>query len=1013
MPFRAYLRSVLGHDAACRTRARQRQRTRLNLEHLENRLVPTAPTFTEFTSGVTGREPWDITSGPDGNLWFTVPGTDKIAQITTAGVITQFSAGGGGETFGITSGPDGNLWFANPDGDIGRSTPTGSITNFPITPHSTNDQAFEITAGPDGNLWFVGAQRGTNLASPTEIGTITPTGIVTLYLPAALPESNGEGDITAGPDGNMWFTVPGATLIGQITPSGTVTTFTNGLSAKAEPLSITAGPDGNLWFTEAASKIGRITPAGVITEFTLPTGSAPVAITTGPDGNLWFTDEFQNEIGRITPSGTVTEFSFTALAQGAGAADHAIVTGPDGNLWFITSHFPSGTESGIWRLSNFTGQAPDITSANATTFTTTTADSFSVTATGSPAPTLSESGVLPTGVGFDPTTGLLSGTPAAGTDGVYDVTFSATNGVAPDANQQFVLTVDTAPEITSAPATTFALGAANSFTVTDSGSPDPTLTENGTLPSGVRFDPNSGLLSGTPAAGTGGIYDLTFIATNGVDPEATQDFTLTVNQAPRITSATATTFTVSTAASFNVADSGSPSPTLTETGALPTGVSFDANTGLLSGTPAAGTAGIYDLTFAATNGVAPNASQSFTLTIGQPPAITSVNATLFTVASAGTFQVTTTGFPTVTLSETGALPGGITFNPTTALVSGTPAAGSAGTYRIVFTAHNGVGSDATQTFILTVDQPPAITSANSTSFTVARAGSFQLTATGFPAVTLGESGKLPGGVTFNPVTGLLGGAPAAGTAGQYPLVFTAHNGVGSDATQTFTFTVASTGPIGSLPPPNTSSDDTWLKQVYMDLFHRTVDSSGLMTWTDYLNAGTSRTVVSALIMTSYPAYEYNHDLVESLYHRYLHRDADTGGLAFGMAELNAGVTAEQLAQALATSTEYLTATNGTNNASFVTGLFENALGRSVDAPALAAFDQVLALGATKAQVIATVLNSQEYRTEVIDGYYSALLHRPADQAGLANWLSLLQRGGTDQQVEANILGSDEYFALAQ
>jgi len=77
------------------------------------------------------------------------------------------------------------------------------------------------------------------------------------------------------------------------------------------PSGITAGPDGNLWFTEIdASKIGRITPSGTITEFPTPTAhSAPAGITAGPDGNLWFTEfEEGDNIGRITTSGTITEF---------------------------------------------------------------------------------------------------------------------------------------------------------------------------------------------------------------------------------------------------------------------------------------------------------------------------------------------------------------------------------------------------------------------------------------------------------------------------------------------------------------------------------------------------------------------------------------------------------------------------------------------------------------------------------------------------------------------------------
>jgi streptogramin lyase len=63
-------------------------------------------------------------------------------------------------------------------------------------------------------------------------------------------------------------------------------------TANSSPVGITAGPDGNLWFTEnAGNKIGRITTTGVITEFPVPSSdSSPYGITAGQDGNLWFTD---------------------------------------------------------------------------------------------------------------------------------------------------------------------------------------------------------------------------------------------------------------------------------------------------------------------------------------------------------------------------------------------------------------------------------------------------------------------------------------------------------------------------------------------------------------------------------------------------------------------------------------------------------------------------------------------------------------------------------------------------
>ncbi|HXY48305.1 MAG TPA: putative Ig domain-containing protein [Terriglobales bacterium] len=270
------------------------------------------------------------------------------------------------------------------------------------------------------------------------------------------------------------------------------------------------------------------------------------------------------------------------------------------------------------------------------------------------------------------------------------------------------LTVGIAPAITSASSATFTVGTASLFTVTTTGSPTAKLTKTGALPKGVTFVDNgdgSASLSGTPAVGKGGTYTITITAKNGLGSNATQSFTLTVNEAPSISSAANSTFAVGTAKSFTVAVNGFPVPTLNEVGAVPNGLTFNAATGILSGTAASGTGGTYALLFTASNGIGPDASQNFTLTVDEAPAITSANSATFTVGALGSFTVTATGFPTAKLSKTGTLPKGITFVDNgngSADLSGTPAAGTAGTYAIAITAKNGVGVNATQSFTLTV-----------------------------------------------------------------------------------------------------------------------------------------------------------------------------------------------------------------------------------------------------------------------------------------------------------------------
>ena len=87
------------------------------------------------------------------------------------------------------------------------------------------------------------------------------------------------------------------------------------------------------------------------------------------------------------------------------------------------------------------------------------------------------------------------------------------------------------------------------------------------------------------------------------------------HSAPAITSTNSATFTEGITGSFTVMATGYPNPSFTETGPLPSGVTFTASTGVLSGTPAAGSSGVYPLTITASNGTAPDASQNFTLTV--------------------------------------------------------------------------------------------------------------------------------------------------------------------------------------------------------------------------------------------------------------------------------------------------------------------------------------------------------------------------------------------------------------
>jgi streptogramin lyase len=151
-------------------------------------------------------------------------------------------------------------------------------------------------------------------------------------------QGNGAGDITAGPDGAVWFTESDAGQIGRIPADGAVAEFALP-TPNADPIGITAGPDGALWFTEAmANKVGRITTGGAVTEYRIPTPqSHPTDIARGSDGALWFNEGGGNQIGRITTDGRITEYLIPSDIVGFHGLSGVtgITEGSDRAIWFI------------------------------------------------------------------------------------------------------------------------------------------------------------------------------------------------------------------------------------------------------------------------------------------------------------------------------------------------------------------------------------------------------------------------------------------------------------------------------------------------------------------------------------------------------------------------------------------------------------------------------------------------------------------------------------------------------
>ncbi|MFM2105030.1 MAG: hypothetical protein RL338_62 [Chloroflexota bacterium] len=464
-----------------------------------------------------------------------------------------------------------------------------------------------------------------------------------------------------------------------------------------------------------------------------------------------------------------------------------------------------------------------ITSPGGTTFVEQSSGSFLVTtsATLSPViPTLSISPQPPAGIDFvdlGDGTATLVGTPAPGTarETPYDLTITASG--AATAVQSFSLVIAAAPPpnppaFTSPDATTFTEGTYATFVVSATNANQITVSAATPLPDGLTASGGGGtanlVIGGAPSDGTsaGSPYSIVLVAKNGND-ETTQTLRLTVlPRAPSFTSAASASVTEGTALSFAVEASGATSIALVA-GALPTGIAYDATTRTLAGTPAAGSAGAYPLTFRATN-AGGSADQAFTLTVTARPPLPSFTGPSSASVTEGTtlsVAIAATGATSIVLVA-GALPTGIAYDATTRTLAGAPATGTAGEYPLTFRAENALGDETTRTFTLTVTaRPPLPVFGEPMSASVIEGSAFAITVDASGAASIALESGAPVWLAYGDATRQLAGTAPLASAGTYPLTFRATNALGDETTRTFTLTVTARPPDPPPPPSFTSA----------------------------------------------------------------------------------------------------------------------------------------------------------------------------------------------------------------
>ncbi|MGH8285338.1 MAG: putative Ig domain-containing protein, partial [Steroidobacteraceae bacterium] len=233
----------------------------------------------------------------------------------------------------------------------------------------------------------------------------------------------------------------------------------------------------------------------------------------------------------------------------------------------------------------------------------------------------------PVWASFSTTTGRLAGTPAATHAGSYaNITIAVSDGRASTALPAFTIQVQApanrAPTITGTPGTTIASGSAYAFQPTASDPDGNNLTFSiQNKPTWAVFNTSTGRLSGTPASAHVGIHSgIVISVSDGAASASLQAFTITVtNAAPTISGTPSTSVNAETAYSFQPsANDANGDPLTFNIQNKPAWATFDAQTGRLSGTPAAADVGNYaNIVISVSDGRASASLAAFTIAVVQ------------------------------------------------------------------------------------------------------------------------------------------------------------------------------------------------------------------------------------------------------------------------------------------------------------------------------------------------------------------------------------------------------------
>ena len=636
---------------------------------------------------------------------------------------------------------------------------SGATENQPVTVTQTLPSGV-VPVGASGTGWTCAAPVGqtiscTSTSTPFTYGTITVNAVVTSSSVTQAQVQSATSAVASSSDASPATsssappgTVPSAPTVTAITP-------TNGAAGGANDVKITGTGLNAATAIEigTAAQFSAGTPATVV----LCASSAPGCFTVVSGTSLDISSMPAHAAGAVTVKvvtlGTSASISYT-YNTGPALLFAAPPSGEAGVAYSNQLTVTGGTSPFTWSVSS--GSLPPGLMLNASTGllsgTPTTAGTYTftvkvidasalsdtkpVTLTIIPGPSMSfapppggwtntvygytltetggtspytwsvSSGSLPPGIGLSPD-GNLSGTPTAA--GSYSFTVKVTDAKNQSATQATSITVSAGVSITSAPPPTAVVSTAYSFTFAATGGTTPYTwsVNSGTLPAGLTLS-SAGVLSGTPTTTGSTTFSVNVIdANNGI---ATTSITLVVTSSVTFTFPAPPSGTVGRPYSVTLTAAGGTTPYTwsISAGSLPAGLTLNASTGVVSGTPT--TAGTSNFTAKITDAQSKTATFATSITILSSMLTVAVSASPATVAPGGKVSYTITA----TNSGQTALTGATFTDPLTDVLddasynsdaSATAGSVSFASPNLTWTGNLAVGASATITFSVTVNNP--------------------------------------------------------------------------------------------------------------------------------------------------------------------------------------------------------------------------------------------------------------------------------------------------------------------